>query len=217
MTSKNRCSSVATAGSVSEVINDYWTAIEAWRAADRKKRRLAKKLHPDVIREPRVLTGYLIRSDGRVPIYAHNSFQIEGNLEGHFSAYLSFASSRQRKQRVRSTFRKRIKELIAALEDDRAALYKEQRALGWRQAVEEEERARWAVYDARKAAVDALPGTAADALALIEFVRDATDLNNRRQIEGAPYGLGEHYTRAILNRVVCVLQGQPRNRLKIAA
>lgn len=215
-------------------IENYWAALKIWQAADRKVKRLKKKLPEDLTRRPRVQISWMLRgrdangADIKEPIYAHSEWEIGDRAQRDCKSMLSFhaplyawfvdplarggirkgVNKRGRSQRpiIRARHKAWEKEKLAAFRADEADLYERQRAAGWRQAVEAEEAARSLVTKRRYVVKNTAPTTVEGASALIGFIYVAyrSEMSSRR--EHGPYGLGEYYTASIARRVASFLQ-----------
>lgn len=215
-------------------IEKYWAAVKVWQAADRKVKRLKKKLPEDLTRRPRVQVSWMLRgrdangADIKEPIYAHSEWEIGDRARRDCNSTLSFqaplyawfvdpsaksgirkgVNKRARGQRpmIRARYKAWEKEKIEAFRADKADLYERQRATGWRQAVEAEETARSQVTERRYIVKNAAPTTVAGASALIGFIYVAYRSETSSRREHSPYGLGECYTASIARRVAEFLQ-----------
>jgi hypothetical protein len=224
-------------------IENYWKALESWRVADRRLKRLQKRLPADVMRLPRVQVSYYLRgrddktgNDIKESIYVHSEWAIKDHIRKECKTMLSIwagptwvydpkaknglrksAAERAKKERpiIRTKYKNHEKIKIAEFVADRDALYARQRACGWRQAVEAEEVLRTRVANLRYRAQDIKPTTVAGAIALIEFIHLAYHTRMNSNNEGAPYGLGEYYPAHIARNVARFLR--PNSRLRHAA
>lgn len=231
-------------------IGKYWAAMAEWRRADRRLKQLVKRLPEETRRWPRVQISTLLRGrdantgmDIKEPIYAHSEFEIRREIKKNCDYYLrTFASPRwvqdpksktgwrrgslteeckQLRRGARKRYRDRQASLLAEFNSDKSALYKIQDAVGWRQALAAEDRARTLVCLRRYDAMKAKPLTLDGALALIEWINSV----NRSEINspgtGAPYGyrlrppygLGESYTAHVARNVAEFLRIHAKSRL----
>jgi len=196
-------------------INAYWDAIAEWQKAHRKKDALAKKLSGEIMRQPRVVTSRIVNDPRNpVPCYATSQWEIDNAIERERAAYSHLNCD---KRKFAARLRKRRRYLYDALEADRVELYALQTVHGWRQAVEAEDAARTLVCSTRWRVSKVKPESESDALDLIAFVRRAVDLNNRRNIVDAPYGLGGYYTRRILDHALEALATPSATAVRRAA
>jgi hypothetical protein len=217
-------------------IEAYWAALEAWRAADRRVKRLRKKLPEELIRQPRVQISWLLRgrdntgADIREPIYAHSEWEIKDRARSDCKTMLAIhaplhswfvdptakgsirrgPNKRAKKQRpvIRAKYKAWEKEKCAALLLDKTRLYERQREAGWRQAVEAEEAARGLVIKLRYQLQGVEPATVAGAISLIETIYTAHRSEMNSSSDRAPYGLGKYYTARIARHVVDFLKAQ---------
>jgi hypothetical protein len=215
-------------------IDKYWAALKIWQAADRKVKRLKKRLPDDLTRRPRVQVSWILHgrdangANIKEPIYAHSEWEIGDRARRDCNSMLSFhaplyswfvdpsakggirkgVNKRGKSQRpiIRARYKVWEKEKLAAFHADKADLYERQRAAGWRQAVEAEEAARSQVTEQRYVVKNTAPTTVAGASALVGFIYIAyrSETNSRR--EHGPYGLGEYYTASIARRVASFLK-----------
>jgi hypothetical protein len=225
-------------------IESYWNALEIWRVADRRLKRLRKKLPDDVTRLPRVQVAFLLRgkdekgADIREPIYVHSEWALKDRIQKDCKSQLSFwagpsfvydpttkgsfrkiltETSKKQRPIIKAKYRLREKTKLEEFRADREALYSRQRAVGWRQAVEAEEEAKRCVSNLRYRAQSTKPTTVAGALALIEFINAAYRTKTRCRDEGAPYGLGPYYSAHIARNVAQFLRNPHAVKMRRAA
>lgn len=218
-------------------IDAYWKSLEEWRAANRKVKRLKKKFSADLVRQPRVQMSFLLREkneagvDIKEPIFVHSEWEIKNRIKEELhSMLLTWAgpswvsdpkaknglrriiTERAERQHpiIRAKYKLREKTKIAEFLSDRAELYAQQRAVGWRQAVETEQELRMRVYNLRYKAKCAKPATLKGATALIEFISAAYRAEAHSRDTRAPYGLGSYYTAHIASKVANFLKQASR-------
>lgn len=215
-------------------IGNYWTAVEQWRTADRRLKRLKKSLPADLIRKPRVRMTYLLRGkdaktgdDIKEPVYAYNEWEIKDRVHKDRDLMLSLhggpswtidpkakdgvrrvMTARAKNQRpvILAKYRAHLKDKIAEFESDRADLYARQRAAGWQQAVEAERAARSKVYSFCNKVPTATPLSIGGAIALMEFICATQRSRMTSSNTDAPYGLGDHHIAGISRRTADFLK-----------
>jgi hypothetical protein len=216
------------------VIEDYWNALKAWRAADRRIKRLRKKLPEELMRQPRVQVSWILRgrdnagADIKEPVYAHSEWEIRERARENCKSTLSFQAplyswfvdpaakggirkgpnkwAKSQRPVIRSKYRAWEKNKLAEFLADKTDLYVRQKAAGWRQAVEAEEAARSLVYRLRYRVKVTVPTTAAGALAMIEFIYAAYRSEVSSGTDRAPYGLSEYCSARIARNVAVLLR-----------
>jgi hypothetical protein len=225
-------------------IESYWDALEIWRSADRRLKRLRKKLPDDVTRLPRVQVAFFLRgkdengADIREPIYVHSEWALKDRIQKDCKSQLSFwagpsfvydptakgglrktltESSKKQRPIIKAKYRLRERTKLEEFKADRESLYSRQRAVGWRQVVEAEEKAKRCVLNLRYRAQSTKPTTVAGALALIEFINAAYRTEARSRDERAPYGLGPYYSAHIARNVAQFLRSPPAVKMQRTA
>jgi hypothetical protein len=226
-------------------IENYWIALEAWRAADRRLKRLRKKLPEELVRRPRVRVSWLLRgkdnagADIKEPIYAYSEWEIKERARTDCKSMLSFHAplyswfvdptakggvrrgvdkrARERRPAIRAKYRAWTKEKLAGFRADKADLYERQRAAGWRQAVENEHTARNLVAKLRYRLQQVTPTTIEGAFAMMEIIYAAHRSRANSTADGSPYGLSDYYAARIARHAADFLKTRTLQDMKNAA
>jgi hypothetical protein len=221
-----------------DAIAQYWNAIAEWRRTDRRLKRMVKRLPEDLRRPPRVQISSLLQgtdaktgADIKKPIYAHSEYSIRQHVKECCARDISIWASpgwiqapntargwrkgrltesiKRTRVTVRQKHRARLGRLMSDFATDRDGLYARQDAVGWRQALAAEDKARDRIARLRYRTMETKPTTLRGALALVEWIHavNRTYINSPGENSPygykrrPPYGLGETYTAHVAKSV----------------